>query len=156
MSLGPRYTYHVRWFALLAAFGLCSVPTVSEARSTDDCKLQWSRAVRSYLPREKGKMGPDGNNPADLDGEELAAQAWLEHFAPACQLESDGEKQQARFEAARLGAEVLVNLHAPSCKKFMTAFMQSDRPKDVCDTISQKGDPESVRQMIADSIPKRE
>ena len=86
---------------MMLVFGFASL---AEARTEDDCRRAWSRGVRSYLTKNR-RAGPDGKVPKNLDEEELMAQAWDAAFSPACKLEAEGKKPEARIEAAMIGVK---------------------------------------------------
>ncbi|MEM1025056.1 MAG: hypothetical protein AAGD10_08080 [Myxococcota bacterium] len=136
-------------FALL--FGLFASPGEVWARSGPECMTAWSRAVRSYLSQNR-KATPDGKVPDDLDGEEMAAQAWMEAFRPACELEQSGDSSEARVQAALTGTLILARLDPQGCEAFLLSYMSSDRPRDICSAAGQGID---VRDDIARSIPER-
>jgi hypothetical protein len=145
----------MRWCLLLPALALTSVvaPAPAHARSETDCMSAWSRAVRSYLTQNR-RAAPDGTVPQDLDGEELAVQAWLRAFEPACQLETGGRKAEARVEAAAIGVSILARLDPRGCETFLTAYMQSSRPSDIC-TAARADANVDIRDQIARTIPAR-
>ncbi len=131
--------------------GMASFIGAAEGRSPTECMTQWSRAVRSYLTQNRTAM-PDGTAPDDLDGEERAAQAWIQAFAPACRLEQEGRSQAARVEAAAIGVEILARLDPRGCRTFLSAFMESSRPEDIC---AAAGGDSDLRGQIQASIPPR-
>jgi hypothetical protein len=108
----------------------------AEAREPEECQLAWGQAVRSYLTQNRTK------------GPEDAV------FAPACELESKGQKDEARVEAAIIAARALAKLDPRGCSRFMESYMSSNRPKDVCDTAAGD-DTSALKKMIMDSIPAR-
>jgi hypothetical protein len=127
---------------------------VAHARDVGDCQESWAKAVRSYLTQNR-KAGPDGKVPANVDDEELVAQAWQEAFAPACKLEAQGSKAEARIEAALLGVQILSKLDPRGCARFMEYYMGSTRAKDVCDLVASGSGSAEVRASIEGSIPAR-
>jgi len=131
-------------------FGLAT-PSVAWARTAPECMTAWSRAVRSYLTQNR-KATPDGKVPEDLDAEEVAAQAWMEAFRPACEMEQSGQASEARVEAALIGVRILTRLDPRGCESFLNAYMNSDRPRDICSAAGQGID---VRDDIARTIPSR-
>jgi hypothetical protein len=141
-----------RAFILLGLLVLATA-SIAGARTKDDCQTQWARSVRSYLTQNR-KAGPDGAVPATVDDEELAAQAWEAAFGPACDLEQQGKRKEARVEAALIGAQILSKLDARGCVQFMDAYMQSSRAKDICD-VARSGATADVRQKIETSIPPK-
>lgn len=108
----------------------------AEAREPEECQLAWGQAVRSYLTQNRTK------------GPEDAV------FAPACEMEAQGKKDEARIEAAVIGAKALARLDAKGCARFMESYMSSTRGKDVCDQAMQE-DPAALRKLIVESIPAR-
>lgn len=145
----------MRAYVVVLVFGLtlASVPRPAAARSETDCMSAWSRAVRSYLTQNR-RAAPDGTVPRDLDGEELAVQAWLQAFRPACQLEAEGRAAEARVEAATIGVRVLARLDVRGCQTFMSAYMQSSRSSDICSAARANADID-LREQVARSIPAR-
>lgn len=113
----------------------------------------WSRAVRSYLTQNR-RAAPDGTVPQDLDAEELAVQAWLRAFQPACRLEAEGRKAEARVEAATIGVNILVRLDPRGCETFLSSYMQSSRPSDICSAARADANVD-VRDQISRTIPPR-
>jgi len=138
--------------AIVVAAGV-SAPTPAPARSETDCMSAWSRAVRSYLTQNR-RAAPDGTIPGDLDAEELAVQAWLRAFQPACRLELEGRAPEARVEAAAIGVRILARLDPRGCQTFLASYMQSSRPTDIC-AAAQAGAQVDVRGQIARTIPPR-
>ncbi len=136
----------------LALLVLISSMGVAQARSEADCQSAWSRAVRSYLTTNR-RAAPDGSVPEDLDGEELAVQAWLQAFSPACRLEAEGQKAEARVEAATIGVRILARLDPQGCKMFLGSYMECSRPADVC-SAAGKGNVD-LRDQVARTIPPR-
>jgi hypothetical protein len=126
-----------------------ATPSQAWARSAPECMTAWSRAVRSYLTQNR-KATPDGRVPDDLDGEEAAAQAWMGAFRPACETEQSGQAAEARVQAAVIGVRILTRLDPNGCEAFLSAYMSSDRPRDICSAAGQGID---VRDDIARSIP---
>jgi hypothetical protein len=112
------------------------IPMRAEAREPEECQLAWGQAVRSYLTQNRTK-GPEDST-----------------FAPACELESQGKKDDARIEAAIIGVKALAKLDPKGCARFMESYMSSSRPKDVCDT-ALGDDTVGLRKLIVDSIPPR-
>jgi hypothetical protein len=108
----------------------------AQAREPEECQLAWGQAVRSYLTQNRTK------------GPEDAV------FAPACAIEASGKKDEARIEAAIIGAQALAKLDPKGCQRFMESYMSSNRPKDVCDTANGQ-DAGALRKIIMDSIPPR-
>lgn len=139
-------------FAALCLLALLVVPALAVARTEDACKTAWAKAVRSYLTTNR-RAGPDGKVPKDVDEEELVAQAWEAAFAPACTLEQDGLKPEARVEAAMLGVQILAKLDPRGCARFMEYYMGSTKPKDVCDMVPAGAGSAELRQAIERSIP---
>ena len=125
----------------------------AHARSPYECKTKWAQAVRSYLTQNR-KAGPDGKVPTNLDEQEMVAQAWVEIFTPACQIEARGDKPGARIQAALIGAATLAKLDMRGCQRFMQYFMGSERPKDVCDEAKQ-GEGARLRTVVERSLPSR-
>jgi hypothetical protein len=125
-------------FLLPVAIGLIglSLSESAEAREPEECQLAWGQAVRSYLTQNRTK------------GPEDAV------FAPACQIESSGKKDEARVEAAMIGAKALAKLDPRGCQRFMESYMESSKPKDVCDAALQ-GDEAALRKIITDSVPAK-
>ncbi len=123
---------------LVAAAMLVSVgiEQSAEAREPEECQLAWGQAVRSYLTQNRTK-GPDDAV-----------------FAPACEMEAQGKKDEARIEAAIIGAKALARLDAKGCARFMESYMSATRGKDICDTALQE-DPSALRKLIVASIPAR-
>src|SRR5262249_37139860 len=81
---------------------LLSVAGISgrlEAREPEECQLAWGQAVRSYLTQNRTK------------GPEDAV------FAPACELEAKGKKDEARVEAAIIGVKALAKLDPKGCAR---------------------------------------
>lgn len=113
-----------------------AIETRAEAREPEECQLAWGQAVRSYLTQNRTK------------GPEDAV------FAPACELESKGQKDEARIEAAIIGARALARLDPRGCARFMESYMSSNRGKDVCDSAGSE-DTSALRKLIIDSIPPR-
>lgn len=147
----------LRFESLLASACLLAAlatPGLAEARTADACQTAWAKAVRSYLTQNR-KAGPDGKKPANVDEEELIAQAWEQAFAPACQLEQDGLKPEARIEAAMLGVQILAKLDARGCARFMEYYMGSTKAKDVCDMAVAGNGSAELRQSIERSIPAK-
>ncbi len=140
-----------RTFLLLALLSLA--PAAHARPAGDSCQDAWARAVRSFLTQNR-KAGPDGNQPKNLDDEELIAQAWTSAFDPACKLEESGKKKEARVEAAMIGAQILKKLDPKGCISFMNAYMQSTKAKDICDVAGSAGS-EDLRKRIEGSIPAR-
>lgn len=132
---------------------LCAGPRSVEARSEGDCASAWSRAVRSYLTQNR-RAAPDGTVPSDLDGEELAAQAWVDAFRPACVLEASGDGEGARIQAAVIGVQVLARLDPGGCQRFLSSYMESSRPQDIC-SAAAAGTGQDLSNQIASSIPPR-
>ncbi len=126
---------------------------VARARSPYECKTKWAQAVRSYLTQNR-KAGPDGKVPTNLDEQEMVAEAWVQIFAPACQIEAKGDKPAARIRAAQIGASTLAKLDPRGCQRFMQYFMGSDRPKDVCDQ-ARRGEGARLREVITRTLPRR-
>lgn len=147
-----------RFGAVLLASTLVSsslgLSSVAEARSLGDCQLAWSKAVRSYLTKNR-KAAPDGSVPKDMDGLEASAQQWLVAFRPACEIEAAGDKPSARVEAAALGVRILARLDNRGCSRFLEYFMQSTRSLDICRTAASTSNMETLRQQIDRSIPER-
>ncbi|MCB9649690.1 MAG: hypothetical protein H6730_24290 [Deltaproteobacteria bacterium] len=138
---------------LFGALGV-GVTGVAQARDLADCQESWSKAVRSYLTQNR-RAGPDGRTPANVDEEELVAQAWQQAFGPACKLEAQGSKAEARVEAALLGVQILSKLDPRGCSRFMEYYMGSTRAKDVCDMVAGGAGTAEVRASIEGSIPAR-
>ena len=136
--------------SMMLALGLASL---AEARTEDDCRRAWSRGVRSYLTKNR-RAGPDGKVPKNLDEEELMAQAWDAAFSPACKLEAEGKKPEARVEAAMIGVQILSKLDPTGCVRFMDKYMQSNRAQDICSSAQRSGTAQ-IREQITSSIPKR-
>ncbi len=136
--------------ALVAGFGLASL---AEARTEDDCRRAWSRGVRSYLTKNR-RAGPDGKVPKNLDEEELMAQAWDAAFSPACKLEAEGKKPEARIEAAMIGVQILSKLDSRGCVRFLDKYMQSNRAQDICSSAQRAGTAQ-MREQITASIPRK-
>ena len=138
-----------------AALSLAAVmvATPAQARSLDDCQLAWSKAVRSYLTKNR-TAGPDGQVPSDMDGMEAAAQAWLTAFRPACEMEAEGDKGGARVEAAVLGLTILARLDMRGCARFLEYFMQSTRSAEIC-RAANTASTEELRDRVARTIPAR-
>ena len=135
-------------------FALLSIASTADARPKGEaCQDAWARAVRSFLTQNR-KAGPDSAQPKTLDDEELIAQAWTGAFDPACKLEDQGKKQEARVEAAMIGAQILAKLDPRGCVSFMNAYMQSTKAKDICDVAGSAGS-EDLRKRIQGSIPAR-
>ncbi|GEM_PF-1660828 len=126
----------------------------AEARTADACQTAWAKAVRSYLTQNR-KAGPDGTQPKTVDDEELIAQAWEKAFEGACKLEQDGLKPEARVEAATLGVQILAKLDTRGCGRFLQFYMESTKPKDVCDMVSTGAGTAEIRQAIEASIPAK-
>ena len=147
----------VRVLFLVLVFGGMELAAVgsAQARGVDDCKRSWARAVRSYVARAKGKVGPDGIPPQNLDDEERIHQAWLSVFSEACALEAAGDKAASRLEAALSGARALTQVDPPACTKFMRYYMGSSRPQDVCDMVKGGAGTEGTRRTLRSSIPPR-
>ena len=124
------------------------------ARDATDCQESWAKAVRSYLTQNR-RAGPDGKVPANVDEEELVAQAWQQAFAPACKLEADGSKPEARVEAALLGVQILSKLDPRGCSRFMEYYMGSTRAKDICDMVAGGSGTAEIRASIEGSIPAK-
>lgn len=137
-------------FVLTAAF-LASWPPVAEARSLDACQLAWSKAVRSYLTKNR-KAAPDGTVPNTMEAMEEAAQRWLSAFRPACQIEAAGDKPSARVEAATLGVKILARLDLRGCTRFLEYYMESTRSQDIC-RAATSGRNSDLREDIQRSIP---
>lgn len=129
------------------------IASVAVARNKNDCATAWARSVRSYLTQNR-TSAPDGSKPKTLDDEELAAQAWNQAFAPACDLEQQGDKKAARVEAAMIGARILAKLDLRGCVRFMDVYMQSSRAKDICDMATSAGTAD-IRRKIEETIPAR-
>lgn len=123
-------------YILVAGLLLASAASTAEARDPEECQLAWGQAVRSYLTQNRTK-GPEDSV-----------------FAPACELENKGQKDEARIEAAIIGARALAKLDPRGCARFMENYMSSNRPKDVCDTAAGD-DTSALKKMIMDSIPPR-
>jgi hypothetical protein len=138
-------------FAAVASVLFLARP--AEARDEAECQMKWSQAVRSYLTTNR-KAAPDGTVANDLDGKELADQAWLAAFKPACQLEANGDRSSARIEAATIAVQILAKLDGRGCQRFMQYYMDSARGKDVC-SAGTTADSASLREQVASSIPKR-
>lgn len=138
--------------ALVLGAAQAVVAPRAEARDRDDCQRAWSQAVRSYLTQNR-TAGPDGKAPANLDDQELVTQAWASAFAPACTLEADGQKGEARVEAALIGVQILQRLDPKGCVRFMEYYMQSSKPKDVCD--GRSGGDAGLRDKIRGSLPAK-
>jgi hypothetical protein len=128
----------VRSFALfsIAALSLGLWTREADAREPEECQLAWGQAVRSYLTQNRTK------------GPEDAV------FAPACQLEAQGKKDDARVEAVIIGSKALAKLDPRGCQRFMESYINSSKPKDVCDAALQ-GDEAVLRKLITDSMPAR-
>jgi len=142
----------MRWcHAILVSLFVLPLPAL--ARTETDCKTAWSRAVRSYLTQNR-RAAPDGTVPEDLDGEELAVQAWLRAFEPACRLEAQDRTDEARVEAAAIGVRILARLDPRGCVTFLRAYMQSSRPQDICSAV-QTDAPIDLGSQIAATIPRR-
>lgn len=142
--------------ALVGALGAASltlIPSQGRARSIDDCQSAWSKAVRSYLTKNR-KAAPDGSVPKDMDALEAASQQWLTAFRPACELEAAGDKPGARVEAAALGVKILAKLDLRGCSRFLEYYMQSTRSQEICRTAVAADDGD-LRQQIESSIPER-
>jgi hypothetical protein len=120
---------------LVAGLGLW-ISASAEAREPEECQLAWGQAVRSYLTQNRTK------------GPEDAV------FAPACQIEAQGKKDEARVEAVVIGARALAKLDPRGCQRFMESYINSSKPKDVCDAALQ-GDEAMLRKLINDSMPAR-
>lgn len=118
---------------LVLVFALPALPAT--ARTAEDCQLAWGQAVRSYLTQNRTK-GPED-----------------EAFAPACKLEAEGKKDEARVEAVAIGASALAKLDGRGCQRFMETYIESTRPKDVCDNAS--GDREKLKALIRETMPAR-
>lgn len=134
--------------------GLAGPSAPAEARTADACQEAWSKAVRSYLTANR-KAGPDGKVPADIDEQELVAQAWLAAFRSPCKLEQDGLKAEARLEAAMLGVQILAKLDPKGCGRFMQYYMESTKAKDVCDMSTAGAGTADLRAAIEGSIPAK-
>lgn len=141
-------------FVLVAALAaMTATETAAHARPIDACQLAWSKAVRSYLTKNR-KAAPDGTVASDMDGMEQAAQAWLATFRPACEIEAAGDKPSARVEAALIGTKVLAKLDMRGCARFLEYFMESTRPQDLCRAVPTSTD-DDLRSQIEGSIPAK-
>ena len=147
----------VRVLVLVLVFGVTEFGAAgwAAARGVNDCKRSWARAVRSYVARAKGKIGPDGAAPQNLDDEERVHQAWLAVFSEACALEAKGDRSASRLEAALSGARALNQVDPPACAKFMRYYMGSKRSQDVCDMVKRGAGTEGARRALKSSIPPR-
>lgn len=114
--------------------GALSVPAF--ARQSEDCQLAWGQAVRSYLTQNRNK-GPED-----------------QVFAQACDLESKGKNDEARIEAVVIGSRALAKLDPKGCKEFMESYVESAKPKDVCDAALGP-DTDKLRELIKASTPAR-
>jgi hypothetical protein len=142
------------WIALGLAVGLlASLRGEAVARTPADCKLAWSKAVRSYLTKNR-KAAPDGSIPEDMAAMEAAAEQWLEAFQPACEIEAAGDKATARVEAAALGVEILARLDQRGCARFLEYFMESTRPQEICRAAPTAPEGQ-LREQIQTTIPRR-
>ena len=138
----------------LLLFALLSLASSAEARPKGEaCQDAWARAVRSFLTQNR-KAGPDGKQPKTLDDEEIIAQAWTSAFDPACKLEDEGKKKEARVEAAMIGAQILSRLDPRGCTSFMKSYMESTKAKDICD-VAGSAQSADLRRQIEGSIPAR-
>lgn len=147
----PR-PHPIRSLLLVGVLFASALAVRAEARSAGDCKLAWSKAVRSYLTKNR-KAAPDGSVPADMDAMERAAQAWMEAFAPACSIEAAGDKPAARVEAALLGTRILAQLDPRGCARFLEYYMESTRPTELCQAAAGGAPSDALRQQIAATIP---
>jgi hypothetical protein len=123
-------------YVAVVALGLSVMPRGADARDPEECQLAWGQAVRSYLTQNRTK------GPEDVV------------FAPACEIEARGEKDEARIAAAVIGARALASLDPRGCQRFMESYMSSARPKDVCDAALEP-DEGRLKKLIVDSIPPR-
>jgi hypothetical protein len=123
-------------FVALVLVAATVVEHSAQAREPEECQLAWGQAVRSYLTQNRTK-GPEDSV-----------------FAPACQLEAEGKKDEARVEAAIIGVKALAQLDPKGCQRFMESYMSSNRPKDVCDT-ARGDDVAALRKLIMSTIPAR-
>lgn len=128
----------LRLVSMALGFGLVSGALTgrAEARDPAECQESWGRAVRSYLTQNR-KSGPEDAV-----------------FAPACALEGQGKKDEARVEAVIIGARALAKLDLRGCQHFMENYVASSKPKDVCDAATG-GDENRLRTVVKESMPAR-
>ena len=150
---GPRGAQRLLGWALGIALSFGGT-LPAWARSPEVCQLAWSKAVRSYLTKNR-RAGPTGSVPTDMDSMEAAAQAWLSAFAPACELEAEGDARSARLEAAAIGAQILARLDPRGCMRFLEYYMQSTRPRDICRAAAGQDPRANLRDQLARTIPSR-
>lgn len=124
----------------------------AEARSMGDCKQAWSKAVRSYLTTNR-RAAPDGSTPQTMDAMEAAATQWMDAFSSACEIESSGDKPAARIEAAMLGTKILARLDPRGCARFLEFYMESTRPKDLCQAAASGAGNEALRTQLSSTLP---
>lgn len=156
--IGVSRSLHVltRGAGALVLGGALFASSPAEARTVDACQEAWSKAVRSYLTKNR-KAAPDGTVPKqqDLDGMEAAAQQWIAAFRPACQIEADGDKPAARVEAAVIGVKILARLDTRGCSRFLEYYMQSSRSQEICRGAATRPSEITLRNQIGESIPTR-
>ncbi|MEL6183995.1 MAG: hypothetical protein AAFU79_05160 [Myxococcota bacterium] len=142
--------------AMLIGGALLWSSPAAHARTVDACQEAWSKAVRSYLTKNR-KAAPDGTVPKqqDLDGMEAAAQQWIAAFRPACEIEADGDKPSARVEAAMIGVKILARLDTRGCSRFLEYYMQSSRSQEICRGAATRPSEVTLRDQIGTSIPRR-
>lgn len=151
----PDISPSMRATLCVLAFGLFGfgMPAKALARSETDCASAWSRAVRSYLTQNR-RAAPDGTVPEDLDGEELAAQAWVDAFRPACRLEAAGDGRGARVAAAAAGVAILVRLDPNGCTRFLSAYMGSSEPQALC-SMATEAPRSELEKALSPTLPAR-
>lgn len=124
--------------ALLCSAGFMMGASTAEARSLSDCKMAWSKAVRSYLSQNRS-AGPDGTVPASIEDKDRVDQAWLDAFTPACEQEAKRDKRGARLTASATGAQVLQRLDPKACQRFLSYYMRVKDADVVCAAASTEG-----------------
>ena len=129
--------------SLIAVAAFSMSPVGAEAREPEECQMAWGQAVRSYLTQNRTE-----NHWKPILGENDTA------FASACQLEVGGKKDDARVEAVMIGAKALAQLDPKGCQRFMASYVNSSKPKDVCDAAAG-GDDARLRKLITQSMPAR-
>jgi hypothetical protein len=138
----------MRCWLFSIGLGVVMVSSLADAREKEECQTAWGGAAHSYLTQNRNR-GPNGeSNSADVNA------LWEQLFAPACTLESQGKKDDARVEAVMLGAKALAKLDMRGCQRFMEVYVSSSRPKDVCDA-ALAGDEANLRKVVTDSMPAR-
>ncbi|MBI5495304.1 MAG: hypothetical protein HY904_09755 [Deltaproteobacteria bacterium] len=111
---------------------VCLSTDARAARTIEDCQLAWGQAARSYMTGKQG--GPQ-------DGD----------FKVACELESKGDKDNARVEAVMVATAGLAKVSAEVCERFLVNYVGIKEAAPVCAAASE--DPTAFKKVVTDALP---